>query len=149
MPSATNVPKRRSSQPPKKDGEKAGDWLQAQATGLDAGAEVLGGLAGGELDDAYKLLYTQEPRDALSAAQKMALGAKQGPGLGTPLGGAASSSQPKEDWLNNASAPSLDVKSHYEASLMQNRYGEDSPTFFNPARHTVVICGRPVQATLE
>ena len=123
--------------------------MEAQATRLDAGGEILGGRAGGEIDDAYKLLYTKEPRDALSAAQKMALGAKEGQGLGTPLGGAASSSQPKADWLNNPGAPSPDVKSHYEANLMQNSYGEDSPTMFNPARHTVVICGRPVQATLE
>ena len=32
---------------------------------------------------------------------------------------------------------------------MQNRFGEDFPTMFNPARHTVVIAGRPVQATLD
>ena len=48
-----------------------------------------------------------------------------------------------------ASAASQEVKSHYEANLMQNRFGEDSPSMFNPARHTVVVCGRPVQATLE
>ena len=147
MPSATNVPKRASSQPPQKDGGKPQDWLEAQATRLDAGAEVLGGMAGGGLDDAYKLLYTQGPKDALSAAQKLALGAKQGQGLGTPAAGAASSSQPTDDWLGDASAASLEVKSHYEANLMQNRFGEDSPTMLNPGRHTVVIVGRPMHAT--
>ena len=34
-------------------------------------------------------------------------------------------------------------------NLMQNRFGENFPTMFNPARHTVVIAGRPAQATSD
>ena len=149
MPSSPTAGKRARSQPPPKADGKPRDWLEAQSTRLDAGAEVFGGLAGGDLEDAYKLLYTQGPTDALTAAQKLALGAKQGQGLGKKASGAASSSQPSGDWLDDACAASQEVKSHYEANLMQNRFGEDSPTMFNPARHTVVVCGRPVQATLE
>ena len=54
-----------------------------------------------------------------------------------------------DEWVWHAQKGGVDVWSHHEANLMQNRFVEDSPPIFNPARHTVVIAGRPVQATLD
>ena len=148
MPTAPRTDKRASSQPPQK-GARSQDWLQAHSTRLGAGAEIFGGWAGGSVDDAYKLLYTQTPGDALTAAQKLALAAKEQQAQSPSTAAAASSFQPKEDWVTAASAASLELKSHYEANLMQNRFGEDSPSMFNPAHHTVVVWGRLAQATLQ
>ena len=34
-------------------------------------------------------------------------------------------------------------------TCFKNRFGETSPTMFNPARHTMIIARRPVQATWD
>ena len=56
-------------------------------------------------------------------------------------GQAASSSQPAPSTFLPA------YRSNEQANLLQNRLGEDMPSRFHPARHTVMIVGRPVQAT--
>ena len=72
-----------------------------------------------------------------------------GQGQSSQPGRSTSSLHPCDEWVWHAQKGGVDVWPHPEANLMQNRFGEDSPPVFNPARHTVVIAGRPVQATLD
>ena len=72
-----------------------------------------------------------------------------GQGQSSQPGRSTSSLHPCDEWVWHAQKGGVDVWPHPEANLMQNRFGEDSPPVFNPARHTVVIAGRPVQAILD
>ena len=95
-------------------------------------------------------LYTKEPKEALAIAQKIVEeGGSTGQGQSSQPGQSSGSLQPEVEWVREAQKNDEHIRSHHEANLMQNRFGEDSPTLFNPARHTVVIAGRPVQAAWD
>ena len=145
------VPKRARSQPPPwlhAPPAVPPAWMQNQAQRLDATRQVFGGLTEKRVDEVFPILYTKGTREAVDIAQKIvkdaeAAQADEGqssqPGQGSFL-------EPEVEWVQEAQEKDGLVRSHHEANLMQNRFGEDSPTMFNPARHTVVIAGRPVQA---
>ena len=144
-------PKRARSQPPRPaQNEQTPPWLKKQAERLDAAHQVFSGLTSTTTDEVYPALYTSTPGEAIDFAEKVV--ATHGWGnkpQSTQPGPSSSSSQPSKEWVRQAQRDGVEVRSHHEANLMQNRFGEDSPTMFNPARHTVVIAGRPVQATMD
>ena len=152
MPSAKSSSKRTSSQPPAKMPGQSPAWMQHQAERLDASRRVFSGLTDAKVSDLYPTLYTKSATEAVDMATKMVKeeGQSSQPAKSTHQPGqSSSSSQPNVEWVRQAQDADEDVRTHHEANLMQNRFGEDSPTMFNPARHTVVIAGRPVQATCD
>ena len=150
MPQQKTGPRRASSQPPAAAPYEIPPWLKRQADRLDAAHQLYSGMTETTADEVYPALYTKPPSEAVEFAQKIveqAGGAAQT--QSSQPGQSASSSQPSGEWVRQAQRAGVEVRSHHEVNLMQNRFGEDSPTLFNPARHTVVIAGRPVQATLD
>ena len=144
--------KKASSQPPPEEPGPAPEWMQHQAARLDAASKVYSGLTAAEVDDVYPILYTSGAREAISIAKKMVEREEAGQpsqGQSSQPGQSSASSQPGEEWVREARDADVDLRTHHEANLMQNRIGEDSPSLFNPARHTVVIAGRPVQVACD
>ena len=150
MPQRKGGAQRSRSQPASTKPEPTPPWLKAQAERLDAASQVFSGLSAATADDVYPVLYTKSPGDAIDFAQKIMEQADgQTQGQSSQPGQGASSSQPSGEWVRQAQRTGDEVKTHHDVNVMQNRYGEDSPTLFNPARHTVVIAGRPVQVTVD
>ena len=131
-------------------------WQEAQAERLDAARLVLSGLAGVRPAEVLPHLYEDSARACVDWAVQQQRAASRGKGAGKgatkgkasrhsspspPPGQAASSSQPAPSTFPPA------YRNNEEANLLQNRLGEDMPSRFHPARHTVMIVGRPVQAT--
>ena len=141
-----------SSQPSADVNPRNPEWMVAQQERLDAARQVFGGHANVSLEKAYPLMYLQGAKEAIDTAGKMvAEGRSSQPAQSSQLGqsSASASSQPSADLVRQASDADSPIRNHYDANLFQNRFGETSPTMFNPARHTVVIAGRPVQATWD
>ena len=125
-------------------------WMQAQAKRMDASCQVYGGLSSASVAEAYEVLYTHGPKEAVTAATDFVEEAKKkGQGQSSQPGQSSAISTPADNWTERAVLSGSDIKTHYEANSMQNRFGEVSPTMFKPARHTLIIAGRPVQATHE
>ena len=142
-----------SSQPPPwltPEPANAPEWMQQQAARLDATSLVYSGLTAATVDEVLPALYTKDPKQAVRIAQQIVeQGDQRGQGQSSQPGQSSANAWLGTDWVMAAANAGEEVKTHHEANLMQNRFGEDSPTLFNPARHTVVIAGRPVQATWD
>ena len=141
-----------SSQPSADVNPRNPEWMVAQQARLDGARQVFGGHANVSLEKAYPLMYLQGAKEAIDTAGKMvAEGRSSQPAQSSQLGqsSASASSQPSADLVRQASDADSPIRNHYDANLFQNRFGETSPTMFNPARHTMIIARRPVQATWD
>ena len=134
-------------------------WTEAQAERLDAACEVFGGHASVSAREAVQHLYQDSMREAVDFAQQAV---RQQGGLGKGAGklgkGAARrarsrrprspSPQPAPGRPGASTDPPVApaYRSHEAANQMQHRLGENMPTRFHPSRHSVMVCGRPVQA---
>ena len=144
--------KQASSQPPSDVNPSSRQWIVAGKRRLDGARQVFGGHSDISLSKVYEVLYLQETKEAIDTAGRMIeQGQSSQPGQSSQQGQgqSSSSSQPTLDWVAEALDADHHMRSHYEVNLMQTRFGELTPTMYNPARHTVIIAGRPVQATWD
>ena len=138
-----------SSQPRPYVDPRVPDYLLNEQARLDKARQVYGGHSGVSVDAVYQILYTQGTAVAIDRAVDMVEQAGQSGPTQSSQPGQSSASPEVVDWVREAHDDDQPPKTHYEVNLMQNRFGENFPTMFNPARHTVIIAGRPVQATWD
>ena len=129
-------------------------WQEVQAERLDAARQVYGGLGDVGEDEVLTHLYQDSVQECVEFAVKHQQGLGKGAGKKGKKAKAAkhheASPQPGQAASSSQPAPSNlwpHYRSNEEANLLQNRLGEDLASRFHPARHTVMIVGRPVQAT--
>ena len=146
----------KSRQPSPQPPPETRHWTVVQGERLDAACEVYSGLASVSAREAMTHLYRDTVRQCVDFAQKAV---RQQGGLGKGAGKnprarshrrGAPSPKPAPGQAQSSTDPPPFLpayRSNELANLLQNRLGEEMPSRFHPGRHSVMIVGRPVQAT--
>ena len=140
------MPKRANKYPPE---DPNYDWVTSQAPRHAAARDFYGGTrldakTGVSADQLLNPLYTsQTATEAVDyAVQACAAGAASRPSS-QQIQGDGAEGQQQEDWLEKESKGIT----HMQANLLQVRMAGQLITRFQPFRHTVIIAGRPMQAS--